>query len=221
MSTTFQLRFGAIIVLVFLASCSTKPFTDPILGPDHAVKNVYRKEGVLEGSVRRIAVLPLSYPENRAAAASARETLEPVFHAELQKASRFELSFVDPTQLQLWSGKERWDDYDELPPRFLKTISERTGCDAILFARLAQYHAYPPMVLGWRTRLVTTTGEALWSVDEVFDAGDVAVSNSARRFDRDRVRNNPVLDDSRSILISPKAFGQYTLSTIFRTLPVR
>jgi hypothetical protein len=206
---------------VLLAACSTKPLTDPILGPDHVLNNVYHKEAVLEGAIKRVAVLPLSYPDVKAAAVSARETLEPVFHAELQKAARFELFYVNPAQLQLWSGQERWDDFDELPPRFLKTVAERTGCDAVLFASLSQYHAYPPIVLGWRMRLVGRNADSLWAVDEIFDAGQVEVSNSARRYDRGRLRNNPVLEDSRSILLSPKSFGQYTLSAIFQTLPLR
>ena len=204
-----------------LAGCNTRPLTDPIIGPDHALKNVYRKEGVLEGGLKRVAVLPMSYPEVNAAGVSARDTLEPVFQAELQKAARFELFFVNPAQMQLWSGKTHWDDFNELPQRFLKTLAERTACEGVLFTRVSQFHAYPPMVLGWRMRLVSTNAEALWSVDELFDAGDVAVSNSARRFDRERVRNNPVLEDSRSILLSPRSFGQYTLSVIFQTLPVR
>jgi hypothetical protein len=210
-----------LLAAVAFTGCSTKPLTDPIIGPDHALNNIYRKEGVLEGSIKRVAVLPISYRQSTSAGVTALETLEPVLRAELQKVARFELFFVNPARLQAWSGKERWDDFDELPPRFLKTVAERTGCDAILFTRLTQYHAYPPIVIGWRMRLVDSPGETIWAADEVFDAADLGVSNSARRYDRDRVRNNPVLEDSRSILLSPKGFGQYTLSAIFQTLPVR
>jgi hypothetical protein len=210
-----------LVALLWLTACSTKPLTDPIIGPDHAVKNVYRKEGVLTGEMRRIAVLPISSPEVNSSAVSSRETLEPVFQAELQKSGRFELFFVTRGQLLLWTGKERWDDYDELPADFLKTVTAKTGCNGVLFARVSQYHAYPPIMIGWRMRLASSSADSIWSVDEVFDSAQAPVANSARRYDRDHERNNPVLEDSRSILLSPRKFGQYTLAAVFQTMPVR
>jgi hypothetical protein len=215
---------GALLLLSFLsfgAACSVKPITDPIIGPSHTLNNAYRKEAVLPGNFRRVAVLPVSYNELSATGVSSREILEPVFQAELTKLARFEALFVRPAQLQQWSGRERWDDYEELPPGFLKTIAAKTGCDGVLFARISHFQAYPPIVIGWRMRLVSNEGDALWAADELFDAAEQAVSNSARRYDRAHTRNNPVLEDSRSILLSPTKFGQYTLSSVFGSLPVR
>ncbi len=217
-------RAGALWLLLLAAGfsgCSTKPLTDPIIGPDHGLKNVYLKEGTLPGSLRRIAVLPLSYNDISENGAAARETLEPIFQSELNKVGRFELFFVKRSQVVLWSGRETWDDFEDLPHAFLKTVAEQTGCDGILFARVSHFKAYPPMVIGWRMRLVTNDAGSVWAVDELFDAAEQAVSNSARRFDRGHSRNNPVLEDSRSILLSPSSFGQYTLSEIFKTIPIR
>src|SRR3954466_11487706 len=94
--------------LVF-SGCKTKVFTDPILGPDYSATNAFRKWPVLPAELRRVAVLPLSYNEADATAVSGQQTLEPILQTELTKAGRFELIAVKPAQMQLWTGKERWD----------------------------------------------------------------------------------------------------------------
>lgn len=211
----------AFLSFSLLAGCTkTKLLTDPILGPDFAATNVFRKEATLPAEVRRVAILPLTESAG-ATGTPGRETLEPILHTELSKAGRFDLVLVSPLELQKWTGKERWDYQQLLPKDLLKTIAERTGADAVIFARLSRFHAYPPMVIGWRMSLVTLDADILWSVDEVFDAAEEAVSNSARRFDRGRVSNSPVLEDSRRILLSPSRFGQYTARTVVQTLPAR
>jgi hypothetical protein len=70
-------------------------------------------------------------------------------------------------------------------------------------------------------KLVTLDADIIWSIDELFDSAEERVSNSARRFDRARVKSNPVLEDSRSILLAPTSFGQYTAHEVFSTLPRR
>ena len=224
-SRSFGLRrsctFLALFSILLQPGCSLKPITDPIVGPGHNTSNVFRKEAVLPATLRRLAVLPLTYDEGNATGAAGREILEPVLQSELAKTARFELYFVKPAQLEQWTGKERWDDFNELPKEFLQTIAQRTGCDGVLFARLSQFQAYPPIVLGWRLRLVANDADIIWTADELYDAAEQTVSNSARRYDRAHTRNNPVLEDSRSILLSPSKFGQYTLSSLLGTLPTR
>jgi hypothetical protein len=214
---------GVLVAFCFaaLTGCSLKPLTDPIVGPDHVLHNVYHNEAVLPGSLKRVAVLPLSYNDQRSTGPSAVEMLQPIFQAELTKVARFECYFVQPSQLALWTGKERWDDFDELPASFLKEVAERAGCDGVMFGRISNFRAYPPIVIGWRLRLVSNEAGQIWAADEIFDAADQGVSNSARRYNRGRPRNNPVLEDSRSILLSPSEFGQYTLANVLGTLPMR
>jgi hypothetical protein len=217
----FTAIFALASLLIFAGGCQTKSLTDPILGPGYSATNVFRKEAVLPATLRRVAVLPLSYNESDAATVSGEQLLEPVFEAELKKTSRFETVFVKPAQLQLWSGRERWDDFDELPPELLRVLGEKTGCDGVLFARLTHFKAYPPIIVGWRMKLVALDADILWSADELFDAAEERVSNSARRFSRGRVKSNPALEDSRSILLAPSSFGQYTAHEVFQTLPAR
>lgn len=220
--TTAAILIG-LLVLIFTSGCAkTKVITDPILGPDHAVTNVFRKEATLPVQIRRVAVLPVSAEGAGPNGTAGRELLEPILHTELSKAGLFDLAFVNPADLQKWTGKERWDYQQTLPKEMLKTIAEQTGADGVLFTRLSRFHAYPPMVIGWRLMLVAAAdADILWSVDEVFDAAEEPVSNSARRFERSQVRNNPVLEDSRSILLSPRKFGQYAARAVVQTLPAR
>lgn len=207
---------------LFGAGCrSAKLLTDPILGPDFVVANAYSMRNTLPVTLRRVAVLPLSHNERDINAAAGPEMLEPALHAELAKSGRFELLMITPAQLKQWTGQPLWRDTDELPADFLKIVAGRTGSDAVLFSQLTRFKAYPPLVLGWRFKLVSNSAEVWWAVDELFDAGDERVANSARRYERARVGNNPAVEDSRSILLSPSRFGQYTTSAIFQTLPTR
>ena len=209
------------VLALFPAGCATRQFTDPIIGPSYEVRNVYRKEPLLPVNLRRVAVLPISIKEQTTSLISGKQSLEQVYHNELAKTARFELVFVQPAELKLWTGREHWDAYEELPPALFKELAQRTGAEAVLFCHLGEYKPYPPIVLGWRMKLVPSNAEAIWAVEEVFDAADEPVSNAARRYDRAQVRNNPALDDSRSILLAPTRFGQYTLHAVLNTLPAR
>lgn len=204
-----------------LNGCSTKPLTNPIVGPNYAVSNVFRQDSTLPVHIRRVAVLPLSYKEATVAFVAGQQSLEPVLQSELIKAGRFESVFIKPEQLKQWTGRERFDAYENLPSELFKLLADKTGSEAVLFVALSEYKAYPPIAIGWRMTLAANNSDILWSVEEIFDASDRAVSNSARRFDRDHIRNSPVLEDSRSILLSPTRFGQYTLQAVLDTLPNR
>jgi hypothetical protein len=128
---------------------------------------------------------------------------------------------VEPKQLKEWTGKDRWDAYEELPLSLIHTVEDKTGAQGVFFAHLTEFKAYPPMVIGWRMKLVGDNLQAIWALEEIFDAAEEPVSNSARRYDRGQVKNSSALEDSRSILLSPKRFGQYTLKAVLETLPSR
>ena len=220
-NSTRLLAVAAVAIASVVTGCKTKSLTDPIIGPNYQVSNVFRKEAMLPAKVRRVAVLPVSYSQATADLVAGKETLEPIFHSELTKASRFETIFIKPDELKRWTGREQWDAYEELPPHLFKLLAGKSGCDAVLFPTLIKYKAYPPLIIGWRMKLVANDADILWAVEKIFDASEETVSNSARRYDRAHVRNNPVLEDSRSILLSPSRFGQYTLDALLETLPNR
>src|SRR6185295_5883563 len=95
------------------------------------------------------------------------------------------------------------------------------GVDGVLICRLTRYRAYEPLAIGWRVKLMDTDEpRIIWSVDEVFDSGEPAVVNAARRFAQAHPEAAAV-NDSHGILRSPRRFAQYTASEVFRTLPGR
>ena len=99
-------------------------------------------------------------------------------------------------------------------------LKNELGCDAVIFPELTQYRPYAPLVIGWNLKLVSLKNQQiLWAIDEVFDAGDIAVANGARRYQMRREAANPALAESRQILTSPRVFGQYTAETVLDTLP--
>ena len=217
-------RWGLLIfAALFGLSCKTvQQVKDPIIGPSYVPTNVYREFDALPANVRKVAVLPLSYNERDEGPRWGYQALEPVLQSELAKANKFELVAISPEQLKQWTGKERWDFQEALPPKILQQIVTATGADGVLFSHLSHYKAYPPLLIGWRLKLVTAPNpEVVWSVDEIFDAGEEPVSNAARRFAREHLRNHPTLEDTRSILLSPSRFGRYTASAVMDTLPAR
>lgn len=220
-----RLETGAVLLsLLLLAGCASAPkaLTDPIIGPGYEPQNVYRKAPVLPLTMRRVVVLPMTYSEAGSLGAASEDLFEQVILSELNKENKFELIAIRPDELKQWTGKARWAFHEALPPGFFQKLRGETGCDGILFVHLSNYHAYPPMVIGWRMHLLTAEeGDVIWSIDEVFDAGDERVNNSARRYSRQHLQNRPALEDSRSILLAPRRFAQYTAAAAAGTLPMR
>lgn len=212
---------------LLLSSCSTKPLHtwEVITGPDHTLSNVHTLAPKLPDRLRRLAVLPLTLEPGSGDMEHGRDTLEPLLQAEIDRLSQFEIVRITPDQLRDWTGRRQWSANDKLPEDFLKNLKEHPGCDAVLFTRLTRYMPYPPMAIGWSFKLVDTTdGQVWWAADELFSLSEPAVVNSARRHELQHQRYyqaNPHLADSRSVLISPRRFANYTLNATFATLPKR
>jgi hypothetical protein len=177
-----------------------------------------------------------------------REMLWPVLVDELGRARHFELVPVAPESLRALTGRSDWSGEESLPLDFFDRLKESLGADAVLFCRLTQYRAYEPLTIGWRLKLVyqgekqEVRGEKakeslpftsslspltllephiLWAVDEVFDARTPEVAVAAKRYAAEHPESAPSLHDSRSVLLSPRRFGQYTTSAVVETLPRR
>jgi hypothetical protein len=211
------------LALLCLAGCAYTPsMSDMVVGPDFVPGNIFKQADKLPPTIRRVLVLPLSYNEAGTLGLAGKETLEPILRSELTKQNKMELVFLTPEQLKLWTGRDRWDFQEPLPHDLLKIMREKADAEALFFPHLTHYSPYPPLKIGWRLKLTTATdGDVLWSADEIFDAGDSAVSNSARRYAKAHLNKAPALQDSRGILLSPSGFGQYTLAALLDTLPSR
>jgi hypothetical protein len=216
------------LFLLFFVGCSTAAKTaqwEIITGPDHELNNVHKLAPKLPERLRRVAILPLSVEPGTSDLNTARESLEPILQSELDRLNVFEVIRVSPEHMRQYTGRAEWSASDKLPQNFLSTLKNETGADGVLFCRLTRYHAYPPLAIGWSLKLVDATdAQVWWAADEMFDSSDPRVVNSARRWQLDHQKYhkaNPLLADSKTVLISPRRLGQYSAATLFATLPQR
>jgi hypothetical protein len=221
-SAQSRLLPGACVALL-LSACDT-PLPHVRLTPEARYKptNIYKKDLALSPDIKRVAVLPLTTLQPTEAFLAGASSLQPLLHAELEKAKRFELIAVTPEQLLNWTGQRVWRADEQLPPDFFDRIHEETGAQCVLFDQLTRYQPYQPVAVGWKLTLVVSKEHQIyWAADEVFDAGDDGVANAARAYEADHVVTQSPLPDPNAILSSPSRFGQYTLNALLSTLPQR
>lgn len=223
MSTGLFSRLALLLVLLSLAGCGTLPMGDHVSGDSFVPSNVHRSSERLPMTVRRVAVLPLAPGGDRSGLDSGSEALGPLITPELIASGLVEAVDVSAAELSKWTGKPRLRLTQELPTGVLESIRQRTGCDAVMFGEVTQFSAFPPLSAGLRLSLVEVqSGRILWSVDEIMDAGNPAVSVGARRFYLANLKgpgSEPF--DSHSVLDSPQRFGRYVVSTLVATMPKR
>lgn len=189
---------------------------------DSRPENIFARPPVLPPGLQRVAVLPLAAESPDANLPEGCEALQPVLLAELVRTEKFEVVAVRPEHLRASSGRAAWTGAEQLPKGFLDSLRREYGCDAVLFCELTVYHAYAPLAVGWRLKLADVrTGKIIWAADEVFDAGQPAVSRKAWRFLANR---DPAAakDNLRwRLASSPRQFGGYTAAELFSRLPAR
>jgi hypothetical protein len=215
-------RFNGLIFLlctILLVGCQA-----PNICSNASRATAYRPDNLfrpaLPPNIRRVAVLPLAIDETDWQADAGRLELEPVFRSELAKVKAFELTMVTPEQLKELADWSYWTGDERLPMNFFSKLQETFGCDAVLFSQLRPHHAYKPMVVGWRFKLVDVQNHAvIWAADEVFDASDRAVARAAEQYWENRSDGIRPSVDREGVLISPRRFSQYTLCALFETLP--
>lgn len=217
------LRFSSLLLgLGLLCGCKTARLSDPVTGSGYRPENIYRSQKQLPVGLRRVAVLPPTCDSTQSDLVSGLDNLTTVITDELGKTKKFELVIVTPEQLRAWTGRSSWRAEETLPANLLEHLRTQLECDAVLFSRLTQYRAYPPLAVGFSFKLAEVEkAELVWVVDEIYDASEPSVVNSARRYQLAREQLPSSLSDSRSILNSPSGFGRYAASSVFQTLPVR
>lgn len=208
------------ISLMFVSGCAISPFLAQSSTPSYLPSNTYREEATLPSHIKRIAVLPLTTLVNDASAEFGRDALWPVLMDELGRTRLFELVHVSADELRLLTGRSLWSGEEKLPLNFFELLKDKLGVDAILFSRLTQYRAYEPLTVGWRLKLMDAEEpRILWAVDEVFDARVPEVAAAARRYAQGHPDTAASLRDSQSVLMSPRRFGQYTVSAVVAGFP--
>lgn len=191
------------------------------IGPGFEPKNIFLAGPVLPTDLKRVAVLPLAADKRIPALRDGCEILEPVLNSELIKTRRFEVERINPEQVRLATGRLEWTGEEALPDDFFQKLRDASGCDAVMFCQLTAFRAYAPLAVGWRMKLVDARSrQILWSADEIFDAGEETVRNGARRYQLEQLQS--VRSDGQWLVENaPRYFGQYTVATLFETLPSR
>ena len=221
----FEISAAAALLAsgALLTGCHTVATpSDLVRGKGYQPENIYTENAVLPKNLRRVAVLPLVCNPADCDMMEGRDTLQPVLVSELIKTKKFEVIPTDAAFLKSRTSRADWTGEDSLPPDFFSIVRENSACDAVLFARLTVFRAYPPLAIGWRLRLVDAeTGRTIWAADEVFDGGQPSVSDGARRHQLLAERDVYGAPDEWFIQNSPTKFGQYTAARLFATLPPR
>ena len=210
----------AIAAGVLLVGCeSTQPSEMPN-APLHEVKNVYKSLAKLPPEIRRVAILPISVDERSPDAVAGREAFQSILFQEALQTHEFEPIDATPAQLTRWFGRPSFAADEVLPANLLDRIEKETGCNAVLLSRLSSYHPYPPVVEGWSLKLVwCKNAETLWTVEDIFDVSDSRVAASARREMKSQEAVSAALVDPGSALQSPRRIAQFSLRSLFGTMP--
>ena len=213
------LAFACAAVLAIGCETLEDALSPAVTGPFHTPSNFHLAKQKLPDTIRRVAVLPITHAPGNAAAKAGLETSEAVLLDELPKAARFEIVRITREKLESLTGKSQLRADEKLPPDLLEKLREESGCQAVLFSELTVYRAYPPLAVGWKLALFNLEdGQALWTIDELFDAGTPAVANSARRhLIQHQVTASPILRET-PILNSPASFTRYTVAAMSETV---
>lgn len=206
---------------VLLTGCNSlmPPSTRRALATPYKPTNVFREAGLPE-AIRRVGFLPIPRSRTDANQAAGADSLEPIMLVEVNKQHRFEVVPVSAERLQALTGSGAWGTDDRLPADFFERVHEATGCDAVIFCSLTVFQAYPPLRVGWKSRLVDCQQHRTWwAVDEVFDAGSEAVAAATVDFANSELNPPDAAVDATAVLTSPRRFGQYTANAIVKTLP--
>ena len=169
--------------------------------------------------MRRVAMLPLS---GEKLTPEVLRDITTAFQAELSKKAIFEVVPIGGTELEAICGQRQLSSVEPMPAQLLDSLRERYGAEGILFTDITHLHAYRPVAIGVRAKLVDIgSGAISWACDCVYDSGHPAIAENARQFQRqfsDPQRAIP--DDGGSVLISPMRFAKFVASATFNSLEV-
>jgi hypothetical protein len=235
---TFTKRWRGVVLL--FAFCAVWSSGGSLWAGDLKLDNIFISSSLLPSSLKRVVILPLTHEESQVDLSAGCEMLDPVLDAELVKTKRFEVVTASQKTMQGLTGQASWTGTEVLPADFFGSMQRVYGCDAVLFCELTTFHSYPPLMIGWRLKLVdVNTQRAIWSADVVFDASDAAVSKSAQQFQKQQEgtdkpvsffrrvvtwldrRSEPATDEPWTVLNSPRYFGQFSAEKLLQTLPER
>ena len=225
MCRAFGQAVFALALTVTLAGCNTTSIKNPgtVVGPFHKPVNYHLADGVMPADMRRVALLPLTSALNTVEHQSGRVILQQLLQTAIVNSGLFEVVFVPNSKMEQLTGRPAWRMIDELPVDFIDKITREYDCQGVLFSHLSVYQPYPPLNVGRRMGLVhlsqaSNNGSVVWEIDEVFNAGQKSVINSARRNAIKNGLSDPELDHDFGLQNSPRRFGRYTAEAVVSTM---
>jgi hypothetical protein len=167
-------------------------------------------------AMRRVAVLPL-YAEHPGASLT---ELDSNFQAELAKTSAFEIVAIDRATLEAGFGQRQISSVEPLPADLLPKLSAKYGVDGVLLTDVTHYFPYRPIAVGVRCKLIDArSGRIEWAFDHLFDSGNPAIADAARRFYIEQSDvHSPIGNDGTAILQSPSRFSKYVAHEAYRSM---
>jgi hypothetical protein len=213
---------GIILSAAALAGCQSAPPHAAMVGPGYAPNNVFSYPPKLSLDLHRVALLPISSEIAGNDLPAGAAALSAALWQELTKTRKFEVVAVDAGALRVRTGRVNWTGAELLPADFFAFLHREYGCDAVLFAELTAYRAQAPMAVGWRLKLVDAqSGQTLWAVDELFDAGNARVARGLQKFQEPPGIWPLFRQDNWVALNSPQQLGRYSAAAVLGTLPER
>ena len=219
----FKVGFQALGFWILLSGCASapKPFVkkvEPFQPSNYSVSRTHLKADLV-----RVAVL---LPEvDRQLSLNYGATLElfhQVFQSEVMKPRLFEVVMVDANTLRSLIGPMKLSSDQPYPNELFASLKEQLDCQAVLFSELTNLRTMSPMLVGWHMKLVETDSlQTIWEINELYDGGNERVAIAASQYYEAEIGAGFRKPDPELVLASPRLFGQYTLHSVFSTLPLR
>ena len=216
-------RFLGALVLLSVIFLSSACQSTPKLGARvkaYQPLNVVTNQVAMDRAVQRVAVLPLVFTGAYQERMATTEMIRSVMRQELVKRGAFESVFLSEAKLASLAGATDWKRGETLAEGFFESLSDALACEAVLFPAVSHYHPYPPQTIAWKMRLIDCRSrQTIWEIDELFDSGNVSVAKAADQYYNTFQSGGTRHLDERSVLNSPRRFGEYTAAAVLGTLP--
>ena len=211
-----------LAITLLLTGCQTgsplKPKTTPYQPGNFSSSRTH-----LTPEIVTVAVMP---PEVTVQLASGHEAtlklLEQIHGTEVMKTHAFAVRLINEDMLKSLVGRKSVSANQPFPAEFFDALRENLSCQAVLISELTALKTMAPMKMGWHMKLIDTESlEAIWEIDEFYDAGNIHVAAAAEEYYETKLSGAFRKPDPELVLASPRLFGQYTLDSVLSTLPPR
>jgi hypothetical protein len=219
---TLSRPIAATLTAFMLAGCQTPSVQNPFQKKDIPVEYKPANSfgvGFLPQSINRVVVLPVHYDPSTGADPS---IISAVVVAELNNKGVVEAVPISPLEMQRLSGRTSWNTTAPLPPELYSKLEKTYSANAVMMVDITSFYPYKPMSIGLRSKLAEiSSGRVLWAVDTIYNAGRDDIQEAALDFQKRKSGNPFPLEDSGSVLQSPRYFTRFAASTMLDTLPRR